>query len=107
MTFLLDDDPLIHMTWRMAARQAGAELEIFDSVEALLARLEGADPGTRIYLDSKLKGGAKGEEVARQVIERGFREVYLTTGYPPERFRHATWLKGVIGKDPPFSYPRK
>ena len=90
------------MTWRLAARQAGAELEIFDSAERLLARLEGADSLIPIYLDSRLKGGILGEDVARQLAERGFREVYITTGYPPERFRHVTWIKGVIGKDPPF-----
>ena len=116
LTLLLDDDVLIHMTWRMAAKQAGARLEVFDSPEALLARLAelasgSADPVTpdstanrdvRVYVDSKLRGGVLGENVARQVVELGFPAVYITTGYPPARFAHVTWVRGVIGKDPPF-----
>jgi len=43
----------------------------------------------------------KGQEYAKELYERGFMHIYLATGHP-NKFESMYWIKGVIGKMPPF-----
>lgn len=99
---LLDDDPLVHMTWKMAAKSGGVELKPFKTAADLLAQASVLDKQTPVYIDSELGGGVKGEDIARQLHEAGFTSLYMETGHPPEEFEKLTFLKGVISKDPPW-----
>lgn len=99
---LLDDDPLILKSWALMAREAGVEFYSFSESSELLDFLPGLSKAAMIYLDSQLKGGERGEDVAKKIYDLGFRHLYLATGYPAEKFAHCTWLEGVVGKDPPF-----
>jgi len=99
---LLDDDPLVHMTWKMAARAKGVALKVYEYPAALLADSAGLPRSTPIYIDSSLGSGVKGEEIAKQLYEAGFTELYMETGHPPEIFARLTFLKGVQSKKPPW-----
>ncbi|PIT99406.1 MAG: hypothetical protein COT74_10405 [Bdellovibrionales bacterium CG10_big_fil_rev_8_21_14_0_10_45_34] len=110
---LIDDDELIRMTWEFCAKQHGREVVAFDSVEAFLI----ADIPTkiRVYIDYNLKprhnsnnrasenGDTQltGYDVAKLLFNKGYQEIYITTGdvVLPER---PTYVKAVVGKDFPI-----
>lgn len=99
---LLDDDPLILKSWEVMARAAGVEFYPFSEVARLMAFAPTLSREARIYIDSQLCHGEKGEDVAKALFDIGLRHLFLATGYPAERFAHCYWLEGVVGKDPPF-----
>ncbi|MGD9642057.1 MAG: ATP-binding protein [Elusimicrobiales bacterium] len=99
---LLDDDLLVHMNWRLAARSAGVELLSFKKPEELLAAAPGLAGDTPLYIDSDLGAGGRGEDVAAALKELGFSDITMATGHAPGRFAALPWLK-VAGKEPPFT----
>ena len=98
---LLDDDQLVHMNWKMAARAAGAELKAFRTPEDLNAVLEGLPKDMPIYIDAELGDGVRGDEVAQGLREKGFTDITMATGHAPDKFTGLPWLK-VRGKEPPW-----
>jgi signal transduction histidine kinase len=99
---LIDDDPLVRKTWEVAAKAAARAFTAFPSVDAFLAASDRFPPSTRVYLDSDLGGGLRGEVLAAELHARGYRDVTLATGHAPEEFAGNPYLKAVIGKDPPW-----
>lgn len=97
---LIDDDSLVRMNWKAAARAKGVDLKIFSSPAEFYAAA-GIPKDARLYLDSDLGGGVKGEEFAQALKDKGYINIYLETGYPPEKFARLSWLK-VVGKEPPW-----
>lgn len=100
---LVDDDPLVRRTWEVSAKAAGLDLTTFGSADAFLAAVGRFPPETRVYLDSDLGGGVRGEAVAADLHAKGFRDLTLATGHAPEEFAGNPYLKAVIGKDPPWA----
>jgi hypothetical protein len=102
---LLDDDPLIHMTWAHAAKVRGKHLKIFKQPSDLQTELSRIPFNTPIYIDSNLGDGVKGEEWLQKLSQLGFKNLYLATGYHPkkfeERLKDLPGFQGVVGKDPP------
>jgi hypothetical protein len=97
----IDDDALIRQAWQMRAKDSGKRLQLYESAEAF-RKIRAHVPRTiPIFIDSSLGDGVKGEEFAKELYGEGFRELYLSTGYPASFFGAMPWLKGVIGKDPP------
>lgn len=99
---LLDDMAIATDGWEMAAMSAGKNILSFNTIEAFEEALESIDPATPIYIDSELGNGIKGEEYAEGLFKRGFKELYLATGHDAEHFGALPWLKGIVGKEPPF-----
>jgi signal transduction histidine kinase len=97
---LIDDDPLVRLNWKTAAKAKGVELKTYSAAADFMAA-GFADTTLRIYIDSNLGDGVNGEEVARQLKDKGFLNIWLETGHGPEKFSHIPWLK-VIGKEPPW-----
>lgn len=98
---LIDDDPLVRMNWRTAAKSGGVALRDFASAEEFFSAGV-ADKLTPVYIDSDLGGGIKGEDIAVRLKAEGFTEICLETGYTAEQFGHIPWLK-VSGKEPPWA----
>jgi len=99
---LLDDDPLVCMNWKMAAKSKDINLEIFKNAADFMARVESLPQDAAIYIDSELGDGIKGEDIAEKLHKRGFTEIALETGHEAARFVHFPWLK-VLGKEPPWA----
>lgn len=97
---LLDDDELIHMTWKMKAKEANVDLLCFKDPEEI--DLGTISKDSVFYIDSNLGDDVKGEDFARKLYDQGFENLYLATGYDKSEFEHLDFLKGVIGKRPPF-----
>jgi len=99
---LLDDDPLVHMNWRLAAKAAGAELQSFKTPQEFTAAAETLPRDIPLYIDSNLGSDIKGEDIAKDLHEKGFTDITMATGHGAEKFSHLPWLK-VAGKEPPWS----
>jgi hypothetical protein len=99
---LIDDDFLVHLTWKTSAHQRHKTILMFEHPEAFFAAASGIDRNTPIYVDVNFPNGVRGEEVARNVHEAGFDHVYLATGYSPEEVGSFPWVTAVVGKNPPF-----
>jgi len=57
----------------------------------------------KVYIKSFIKSillyrrGVRGEEIAKGLYEKGFTNLYLTTGHSPETFPHLPWTaEGVL-----------
>lgn len=99
---LLDDDMLVHMNWKMAAKAAGVELKAFKIPEDFAVAIKTLSKTTPIYIDSDLGNDVKGENIAKALHEKGFTNITMATGHGPEEFAHLPWLK-VTGKEPPWA----
>ncbi|MGK5084250.1 HAMP domain-containing sensor histidine kinase [Bdellovibrionota bacterium FG-1] len=105
---LIDDDPLVHLTWKVAAKRAGATFAIFDSLGAFLEQAAEFDRNTPVYIDSFLGKDTHGNEiqgelVSQEIFRFGFKTIYLATGLPPQDMKLYPWLSGVRGKEPPMA----
>lgn len=100
---LIDDDILVHMTWKMAAREKGVGFLAISTKEEFLRQASALPRDVLIYIDSNLGGGVKGQDVARELSTAGFTNLYLATGYSPDQFGAMPWIKGIVGKDPPWA----
>ena len=98
---LLDDDPLVHMNWKMAAKAAGTTLLSFKTPGEFRTALAGLPKNVRIFIDSDLGGGVKGEDFAEELYRDGFTDISMATGHDREKFARLGWLK-VTGKEPPW-----
>lgn len=99
---LIDDDKLVQMVWKAAAKASGKTLAVFSSPKEFEAGSGRLDKRTVVYVDSNLADGLKGEEYARVLSGRGFARIILCTGHPAESFRGMSWISEVVGKDAPW-----
>lgn len=65
----------------------------------LKANLNEIDLECAFYIDSNLSSSEKGEDLAKDLFDLGFKNLYLATGYEPDQFSHVSWVKAVVGKD--------
>jgi hypothetical protein len=97
---LIDDELIIHSIWKMSAK--GRNIVCFNNPDLFLEKIEEYDSDTPIYIDSNLGEGKRGEEIAKEIFNKGFKEIYLATAYHPNYFPPMEWIKGIIGKSPPW-----
>lgn len=100
---LIDDDHLVHLVWKVAARTNGKTLDSFSTPREFLAIVGRLDKKTPIYVDSKLGDGVRGEEFAKELHAQGFRNLYLATGHQRGMLPPMPWIKEVVGKKAPWS----
>lgn len=98
---LVDDDALVRLLWKNAAKSAQKVFFAFADPDELFQKLALIDPRTPIYIDSDLGGLVRGEDVALQLYTKGFKELYLATGYETDQFPSMPWIKKIVGKEPP------
>ena len=100
---LIDDDPMTRMNWKMAASQSGKKFQSFSTVAEFLKEAPAISQETPVYVDAKLADGVNGAQESLRIHELGFQEIYLATGHEAARFAAYTHLRGVVGKEPPWS----
>jgi hypothetical protein len=97
---LVDDDLLVQMAWQAKASEKKLNIKVYsDPSEVDFDTVSKECP---IYIDSSLKNGVKGEDLAEKLHRSGFVKIFLATGYEKERFAHLSFLSGVLGKEPPW-----
>ena len=101
---LIDDDEEVIEAWMNKAVLKKKKMVGFSSIEAFLKEAEQYDRKTKIYVDSDLGNGVKGEIASENIAKLGFKQIHLCTGYSynPEKFAKYPWIIKVQGKEPPF-----
>lgn len=99
---LIDDDESMRIAWLFAAETKGKNISTFSSPDEVNKILNTINKHTVFYIDSELSTDLKGELYAKELYDKGFNNIYLTTGYPPSKFPNMPWIKEILGKDPPF-----
>jgi signal transduction histidine kinase len=99
----IDDDALMLKHWQMRAKRKNLNLLTLKSVEDFELYLSKIDKeSTSIYIDSNL-GDSKmsGEEFAQILHDKGYKKIFIASGYEASHFEHLKWLT-YSGKDCPF-----
>ncbi|MBU0505667.1 HAMP domain-containing histidine kinase, partial [bacterium] len=99
---LIDDDYLVHTSWNIIAKRCGKIIRCYADPKDFVTNSKNINKSTPLYIDSNLGDDVKGEELAKEYFEQGFENIYLATGYSVEDFPNMPWIKGVVGKEPPF-----
>jgi signal transduction histidine kinase len=99
---LIDDDDLVHVNWKMAAKRQNKIVRVYAGPEEFWKESADFSKDTPIYVDSNLADGVKGEDVAWMMGKKGFSNLHLATGYEASQFEEMPWLKGIVGKSPPW-----
>ena len=104
---LIDNEKIITLIWKRSAESWGKKISTFNDPEDFMRIAHHYSKETTIYIDSSLDKSIKGEEFAKILYEKGYYNLILATGYPKSRFSHVTWVKDIIGKEPPWGDPPK
>jgi len=99
---LIDDDENVIRLWSEVARRRKKNIRAFTTFSAFLKAVESMERNTPIYLDSNLGNDLRGEGFVGSVLGLGFHIIYISTGYPVERFAGIKGISGVVGKSPPW-----
>ncbi len=98
---VIDDDPLIHHIWSMAAKQRGHHYLHVNNLDAAHDVLGEIDKMTPIFVDYNLGSTHRGDVMSKRFVDAGYHKVFLMTGEDEYNLPAMPWLAGVTGKDPP------
>ena len=98
---LVDDNKCVTETWEFFAKKNNKKIITFNNSNDLFKFIDLFSFHTKIYLDLNL-GNENGENIAKNLHDKGFFNLYITTGYEIKDNTKAPWIKGIINKEPPF-----
>ena len=96
---LIDDDELCHLSWQRKASKLGLELETFFTIEEFIKSNTRFCSSTKIFIDSNLGNGLKGEIESEKLLVYGFENLYLSTSYPQNHITKPEWIKKIYSKN--------
>ncbi len=99
---LIDDDPLVHLTWQLKAKADGRKLLCFVGSDDFFEEAEKIDKASPIFIDVNL-GKMRGQDLAQQAFDAGFSNIALATGYDAGEINVPSFITRVVGKDPVFA----
>lgn len=96
---LIDDDELIHSSWRLVNKRKGINIHHFYDVESFIQSSSQFDSKIPIFIDQYLDNQQLGTVESEKIFDLGFDNITLATGdisvSPP------TWIKTVRDKSFP------
>ena len=102
-SILIDDDELIRLTWAQSAKKNNIDLKVYSEPSLFIKESTNFDKNVSIYIDSNLGNGIKGEVVAKEIHDLGFKNIYMSTGYESSHFEEMTHIRKVISKTAPWA----
>ncbi|MGI0115266.1 ATP-binding protein [Zooshikella sp. RANM57] len=103
----VEDDSLIRTCWEINASQYNLKGVAYASYQQLQTTLPNIPTDTPVFIDVHLLNSEKdGLQIAEELHERGFTDLYLSTGNSEHELSPPSWIKRVIGKDFPIAYLR-
>lgn len=83
---LIDDDKLIRLSWKMAAKKYNRQILTFESFESFLSSVDNINVHTPIYVDSSLGKDHLGKDIIGEsliptILQLGFKKIYMASGY--------------------------
>ena len=100
LSILVDDDSLVRDLWTYVHQIKNRPFVCFSNVDDFLAALPGFTAEDFYYVDQDLNHVLSGSDLARDLIARGYPNVYLASGHEPEDLPQIPGLKGYVGKTP-------
>ena len=97
----LDDDPLMRMIWKKEAKNQHIDITSFSNSSDLKKHLGKIDKSTPLYIDQNLGEDVEGIIVAKELAEKGFDNIFISSGYEHEQFQDIPFVKKSVGKTPP------
>jgi len=98
---LINDEDFVSEYWALRAESLGKKLLVVSDETELDDNV--IRPSTPVYIHKTLKGIRSGIEMARTLYNRGFSQLFLTTGDPNAKLDELPFLKGIVGKSFPLS----
>lgn len=98
---LIDDNKLVSEVWRIESKKSRKKLITFSDKNSFMKHSNQISKTTPIYLDLCL-GNENGDEIAKELFDLGYKELYITTGYDITKINKSFWIKDILGKEPPF-----
>lgn len=89
---LYEDEPLFINLWKKYYQDSSINLVINPELPPCEEAL--------IFIDVNLKEKS-GLQIAEELHSKGHKNLFLTTSYEPEQFENVSFIRGVIGKEPP------
>jgi hypothetical protein len=100
----MDDDKYLRMAWKMEAKKKSKNILSLSDLSQLENHLPLLDLETPFFLDQDLgENKASGITIAKTLHEKGFKNLYLCTGYRKKDLPDLPWIKDVLPKDVNFS----
>lgn len=78
---VLENDPLLIQTYRYIAHRKNKNIIIYSTAEELLSNLDKHTKEIPICLDYELDGEQNGIDIAKILNEKGYKNLYLASGY--------------------------
>jgi FixJ family two-component response regulator len=97
---LIDDDKLVHINWASYCKNKGVPFVGFKSIYEFIKDSDTFDKRIKIFVDSNLGDGTKGEIESQKIFNLGFRNIYLATGYQKSEINKPSWIIDVYLKGP-------
>lgn len=96
---LIDDDKLIHLSWKYAAGKKEIDLISFQSINEFLERASDFSREISIYIDSHLGDDEPAGEIqAKRIADLGFKNLYLASGFNEKDIELPDYFKGFSAK---------
>ncbi len=89
---LYEDEPLFIELWKQYYKDSSMQLVVNPELPPCEEAL--------VFIDVNLKEKS-GLQIAHELHAKGYKNLFLTTSYEPEQFSNVSFIKGVIGKEPP------
>jgi len=101
---LIDDNKTLTNAWKLTAEFSDKNIVVFNSISEAENEIHNYSLDSVVHIDSDLGENIKGEEYAKTLYEKGYKNLYLATGYEVSKFDldKLYWIKKVVGKDPQF-----
>ena len=99
----MDDDKYLRMAWELKAKKKNKKILSVGELSTLESNLYNIDLETPFFLDRDLgEDLPKGEDIAKDLFEKGFKNLYLCTGYRKEDLQEFPWIKEILPKNVDF-----
>lgn len=99
---LIDNDPLIEMTWHFAAKEKGMKIICFEGESGFFEKIQDFDLDTPVFVDVDLGNNISGQNVASRIFTAGFSNINLATGYASEQIDKPNFINTIVGMDFPL-----
>ncbi|MCB9095984.1 MAG: hypothetical protein H6621_13020 [Halobacteriovoraceae bacterium] len=99
---LIDDDPLIHKIWKFSAKKNGIDLKTYFCSKDFYYEIENLDQDSHVCIDYNLGFDKCGIELAFEIYNKGFKSVFISTGFEKKSIAISPHTFTIINKQPPW-----
>lgn len=93
---LVDDDDVVRENWELKAKSLNRKIRTYANAIDFLNEADQVQHFLPVYINRV--------ELAKDLNQKGFHNLYLTAGEMPVRFNDISFLNGVVKKAPPWQH---